>query len=1089
MADGKIKILVDVDGKQAEITSDQLDKMGKSAQEVGKETGGAESSVKKFAKSLGLIAIGAAAFNVLRKSLDGAIKRFDTLNAFPKVLQALGVSAEDSQRAMDNLADGIDGLPTKLNDIAQSAQRMYTSFNDIDKATDTALALNNALLGSGSSAEQAERGTEQYIKALQIGKIQMDTWNTLSETMDVALVKIAEGFGYAGASAKDDLYQALQDGTVTIDQFNDKLIEIGTGTGIMADLARENTLGIATSFENLRTAAVIGLANIIDALNDLSKNVTGSDIAQNIDRMKVVVRRAFAVIVRAIETSTPYVIAFADGVKAAIPVVKTLSPAIIGLMAAYGSYVVITKAQAAFAAMNGVIAIATASTKGLTLMTTAQMTAQAASTSATTADTVAKAAQGGAVNLLTLAFGVLTGSISLSTAAQTIATPVTYAFGAAIRFLMGPIGWVVTGIGLLTAGTIALVKWFKRSGSESEKLTSKTEELGDATDDLAENVRSNNKAYEDQEAKTYATKKANESLIRNIEQLSGKEEKSAVEKQKLKSYVDELNDSVDGLNVAYDENNDALSTSLDEMQAHVDLMKEKTSYTDALERQLEIEKEQAETVELLRENNEAQEEANRLIEDSTFNVAGHRAALMELEEQEEELKETNIALVEQWETANEVMTGSMSEMIELVESGRISQAEMVDAWIEKNEELVASMQESYQEIYEITTDAFEKINDESSASAEEMIENLKHNQEMMKEWGENISELMGYATENGHEGFLHWLETLGPDSAAEIAVINDMSDAELKEFANLMEKGADVSTDAFTKSLGEGMEEGAELLKDEITALPETMQSAARDASFDTVGQDIVDGYIEGILDNVDKGADAGRDLAEATEEGTRKASKTNSPSRVFMDIGEDLTDGLKLGIEGGTQVVLNAAQRLAIDTINQFNGFDMEFQSIGLYAMAGLERGLNAGSGIVMATARRIANQVAATMKASLQIHSPSRLFRDEIGKMLPEGMAIGIEDNAMSVFKALDSLTGKITNYASPEMALAAFPDAGFRGNATTNNINNYASSKQYDDSLVVKLLNSIANKETSIYIDGEKVTDVVNENNAINAGINYF
>src|SRR5690625_1969373 len=68
--------------------------------------------------------------------MDDAIKRFDTLNKLPKVLQALGVSAEDSERATRKLADGIDGLPTKLDEIASTAQRMYTSFDDMDKASD-----------------------------------------------------------------------------------------------------------------------------------------------------------------------------------------------------------------------------------------------------------------------------------------------------------------------------------------------------------------------------------------------------------------------------------------------------------------------------------------------------------------------------------------------------------------------------------------------------------------------------------------------------------------------------------------------------------------------------------------------------------------------------------------------------------------------------------------------------------------------------------------------------------------------------------------------------------------------------------------
>ena len=114
---------------------------------------------KDFAVSLGLVKVASVAFTVLRKSLDSAISRFDTLNQFPKVLQALGVSAEDAEKAMTDLSDGIDGLPTRLDDIASTAQRMYTSFNDMGKATDSAIALNNALLGSGASADQAKRGT------------------------------------------------------------------------------------------------------------------------------------------------------------------------------------------------------------------------------------------------------------------------------------------------------------------------------------------------------------------------------------------------------------------------------------------------------------------------------------------------------------------------------------------------------------------------------------------------------------------------------------------------------------------------------------------------------------------------------------------------------------------------------------------------------------------------------------------------------------------------------------------------------------------------------------------------------------------
>src|SRR5690625_5051014 len=321
MSDGHIRISIEVDGKEVNVASKELDRLEASGHKAGsgaktaedglkgvnQESQKATGSIKKFVAAVGLVAVAAVAFNTLRSSMDAAISRFDTLNKFPKVLQALGVSAEDSERAMERLSDGIDGLPTKLDEIASTAQRMYTSFNDMDKATDSAIALNNALLGSGSSAADAARGTQQYIKFLQTGKMEMDSWNTLQETMDIGLIKIAEAFGYAGKTAKQDLYDALKEGVITADEFNDKLIEVGTGTGIMADLARENSLGIATSLGNLRNAAARGLADIIASFNRLSKELTGKDIAQNIDSLKRIVNQSFKAIGRAIEESAPYV--------------------------------------------------------------------------------------------------------------------------------------------------------------------------------------------------------------------------------------------------------------------------------------------------------------------------------------------------------------------------------------------------------------------------------------------------------------------------------------------------------------------------------------------------------------------------------------------------------------------------------------------------------------------------------------------------------------------------------------------------------------------------------------------------------------
>lgn len=1050
MADGHIKIDISVDGKQVDVASKDLDRLdsagrrsGKGTKEaeqgmrgVSEESSKASGNVKKFAASLGLVAIGAMAFRTLKNSMDDAIKRFDTMNNFPKVLQALGVSAEDSERSINNLSDGIDGLPTKLDDIASTAQRMYTSFGDMDVATDSALALNNALLGSGSSAEQASRGTEMYLKALQTGQIDLMTWRSLSETMDVGLVKIAEGFDFAGRSAKDDLYNALKDGTITMDQFNDKLIEVGTGTGIMAKLARENSLGLATSWTNLRTAFARGATAVIESMNRMSKEVTGKELAQNIDSLKVIVFASFEAIAKAIDATTPVVKLFASGVSATIPIVKALSPAIIGLMVAYGAYTVITKASAAIQASNNALRAAMTVKTAATLATTSFTTAQVANTAATQADAIAKGLQTGAIKLSTVVIGLMTGQIKLATVATLAKAAATTVLSNALKLLSGPVGWVTAGIGAVAAGAVAVVKWFKRSSKEADELSKEMEELDDRIDDLNKTIDENSKAHKDSIKEIESNAKANYGLADSIDNLISKENLSAAEKETLKAHIDELNKSVGDLNLSYDEEAEKLNMTSDQIKARVDLMEEAAKHTGAMERQVELTKERNEAERELDEVNDLIHENNIKHAEGTLTRREKEEVIGELTEREEELIEILGELGDEMEVVEGQVAESMEQMIEMVENGEVAQSEMVAVWVENNEELVISMRESYQEIYDITTNAFERINDEAKVSAEEMIENLQHNQEMMREWGENISDLMGYASEHGHENFLHWLETLGPDSAAEVAVIADMSDKELKEFAQLMEDGAVVATDSFGKSLGEGMEESAEMLGDYITSLPKTMQQQARDANFENVGEEIVDGYVQGIVENAQKAEDASADMAESVVDASKDTLDIKSPSGVFKEHGKDITEGLHLGISGGTAKVISTAKKLLKSTLDPFDGLTSQFSVIGIDAMAGLNAGLNAGRARVLNTARGIANDVTRTMQSALRIQSPSIVMRDEVGRWIPEGISVGIEEHAGLIDRVLNNMSQEMVKVSSPEIALGRSMGYASSGHSVVNN-----------------------------------------------------
>ncbi|MFD1902463.1 tape measure protein [Enterococcus termitis] len=128
------------------------------------------------------------------------------MQKFPKVMDALGFSADESSRNVNKLSDGIDGLPTKLDDVVATAQRMTSVTGNLDKSTDATLALNNAMLASGASTDDASRGMEQYIQMLSTGKVDMQSWRTLQETMPIGLQKTAEAMGFLGRTAQVDLY-------------------------------------------------------------------------------------------------------------------------------------------------------------------------------------------------------------------------------------------------------------------------------------------------------------------------------------------------------------------------------------------------------------------------------------------------------------------------------------------------------------------------------------------------------------------------------------------------------------------------------------------------------------------------------------------------------------------------------------------------------------------------------------------------------------------------------------------------------------------------------------------------------------------
>lgn len=285
----------------------------------------------QMASAMGAVAIAAKAFDVVRDAIGGAVNRFDTLQKYPTVMNALGYSAKDVAKSTSILSNGIKGLPTSLDSITSVAQQLGPLTGSATKASKSAIALNNAFLASGASSADASRGLLQYTQMLSTGKVDMMSWRTLMETMPIALRKVANSFGYTGKSAEQDLYKALQSGKITMDQLNDRFIKLNSGMGGFADLAKKNSNGIATAFTNAKTAIVRGLADTISAINSgLTKNGLPS-IQQMIESAGNSISNVFTKIAKVIPPAIAAIAPFIKACKPIAPLLKAIAAAFVGL--------------------------------------------------------------------------------------------------------------------------------------------------------------------------------------------------------------------------------------------------------------------------------------------------------------------------------------------------------------------------------------------------------------------------------------------------------------------------------------------------------------------------------------------------------------------------------------------------------------------------------------------------------------------------------------------------------------------------------------------------------------------------------------
>lgn len=105
--------------------------------------------------------------------------------------------------------------------------------------------------------------------------------------------------------------------------------------------------------------------------------------------------------------------------------------------------------------------------------------------------------------------------------------------------------------------------------------------------------------------------------------------------------------------------------------------------------------------------------------------------------------------------------------------------------------------------------------------------------------------------------------------------------------------------------------------------------------------------------------------------------------------------NGITNAVSNGVNNVLNTVRGIGGKIKGAFSGAGSWLLSAGRNIIMGLVNGIKNAIGEAVNAAKSAASNVVNAAKSALGIHSPSRVFRDEVGKMIPAGLGKGVESN----------------------------------------------------------------------------------------------
>lgn len=270
------------------------------------------------------------------------------------------------------------------------------------------------------------------------------------------------------------------------------------------------------------------------------------------------------------------------------------------------------------------------------------------------------------------------------------------------------------------------------------------------------------------------------------------------------------------------------------------------------------------------------------------------------------------------------------------------------------------------------------------------------------DWGGAARELVTVLQENL---FQSSSDILGKDSS----IVKSVGNSVTKNLPIVLDKGVEIVTKIATgmlDNLPKVITTGGRILSEFLALIMRNLPSILQ------AGAKLILNLTQGLIDNSPAILSA---MAKALVQLIQTVAQ-HAPQ--FLQKGIEIIGQLAAGLIQAIPTLIGKIPTIVSSIKKEFS--NVNWKEVGSNIVSGIAKGIASGAGAIVSAAKDAASSALSAAKKKLKIKSPSRVMRDEVGKWIPAGIAVGIRKNSGSIGKAMDELAKETTGGLQTEVLM---------------------------------------------------------------------